>query len=128
MQFIDAKGNKRFPSGGTVQGHYHAIGNYQGTLCIAEGYATAASIHEATGYAVAVAFNAGNLKPVALVLRKKFPEAKLILCADNDRFTPGNPGVAKAREAALAVQGLLAVPKFDDLGPYDYYREGELHG
>jgi putative DNA primase/helicase len=74
-----------------------------------------------------VAFNAGNLKPVALALRKKFPEAKIILCADNDRFTPGNPGVSKAREAALEVNGRLYVPRFEDLGPHDFYREGSRH-
>lgn len=128
LQFIDAEGNKRFLTGGAITGHYFAIGRYQGTLCIAEGYATAATVHQATGHAVAVAFNAGNLKPVALALRSKFPDAKLILCADNDRFTPGNPGVTKAREAALAVGGLLSVPRFSDVGPFDYYMEGERHG
>jgi len=77
---------------------------------------------------VAVAFNAGNLKPVALALRGKFPDAKIILCADNDRFTPGNPGVTKARKAALAVGGRLLVPRFDDIGPYDHYKEGRHRG
>jgi putative DNA primase/helicase len=128
LQFIDAKGNKRFLSGGAITGHYYAIGKYAGTLCIAEGYATAATIHQATGHAVAVAFNAGNLKPVALALRVKFPEARIIVCADNDRFTPGNPGVTKAREAALEVKGYLVVPRFEDIGPYDHYREGGDHG
>jgi putative DNA primase/helicase len=128
LQFIGAEGNKRFLTGGSITSHYYAIGKYQGTLCIAEGYATAATIYEATGHATAVAFNAGNLKAVALSLRCKFPKAKLILCADNDRFTFGNPGVVKAREAALAVGGFLTVPKFKDAGPYDYYRGGGAHG
>ncbi|MGH8579396.1 MAG: toprim domain-containing protein [Gammaproteobacteria bacterium] len=128
LQFIDREGNKRFLFGGAIRGHYHAIGYHRGTLCIAEGYATGAAIHQATGHAVAVAFNAANLKPVAIHLRDKFPDVKIILCADNDRFTPGNPGVAKAREAALAVGGLLLVPRFSDVGPFDYYREGERHG
>jgi putative DNA primase/helicase len=128
LQFIDAEGDKRFLAGGAISSHYHAIGQHSGTLCIAEGYATAATIHQATRHAVAVAFNAGNLKPMALALRKKFPEAKLIICADNDRYTPGNPGVAKARAAAMAVNGCLVVPRFDDLGPFDYYREGSTNG
>jgi putative DNA primase/helicase len=128
LQFIDAEGNKRFLTGGAISGHYHPIGRYLGTLCLAEGYATAATIHQATAHAVAVTFSAGNLKPVALALRGKFPDAKIVLCADNDRFTPGNPGVTKAREAAIAVGGYLTVPRFDDLGPYDYYRGGEANG
>ena len=81
-------------------------------LCVAEGYATGASIHEATRYAVAVAFDAGNLKPVATALRVKFPDLRLILCADDDANTPGNPGLTKATEAAQAVAGLVALPDF----------------
>lgn len=124
LQFIDGEGRKRFLSGGAISGNYHSIGEHKGVLCIGEGYATCATVHQATGHATVVAFFSNNLKPVAISLRRKFPDAKIILTADNDRFTRGNPGVTKAREAALAVQGLLAVPKFDDIGPYDYYREG----
>ncbi len=127
LQFIDGEGRKRFLSGGAISGNYHSIGKYEGTLCIGEGYATCATVHEATGHATAVSFFSNNLKPVAIGLRRKFPDAKIIVCADNDRFTPGNPGVTKACEAARAVQGLLAVPRFDDIGPYDYYGE-EGHG
>jgi putative DNA primase/helicase len=128
LQFIDAEGCKRFLKGGAISSHYHPIGKYQGVLCVVEGYATGATVYQATGHAVAVAFNAVNLRSVAVALRKKFSEAKLIICADNDRFTPGNPGVTKAREAAIAVGGYLTVPRFDDLGPYDYYRRGEANG
>ncbi|MGH8646769.1 MAG: toprim domain-containing protein [Gammaproteobacteria bacterium] len=128
LQFIDGEGNKRFLNGGAISGHYHAIGEYAGTLYIAEGYATAATIHQETGQAVGCAFNAGNLKPVALALRKKFPEAKLIVCADNDSHTPGNPGVAKAKEAARAVRGFLVVPRFENPGPHDHYQGGGAHG
>ncbi len=60
------------------------MGAPQEVLCIAEGYATGASIYEATGYAVAIAFTAGNLMAVARGLRTKFPDKRLILCADND--------------------------------------------
>lgn len=122
LQFIDPAGRKRFLSGGAIQGHYHAIGALQGVLCVCEGYATGATVHESTGYAVAVAFNAGNLKAVALALRGKFPEAKIILCADNDTHTPGNPGLSKAKEAADAVGGYLAYPEDGDFN--DMAREG----
>ncbi|MBC7501456.1 MAG: DUF3987 domain-containing protein [Herminiimonas sp.] len=127
LQFIGADGVKRFLPGGAKKGAYYAIGKPQGTLCIVEGFATGASIHEATGHAVAVAVDAGNLQLVAQALRAKKPELSIILCADNDRFTAtGNTGIRSATEAAQAVSGLLAVPQFQsDVGtPTDF---NDLH-
>ena len=112
VQTIDTEGDKRFMPGGRVTGCYYPIGKPDGVLCIAEGFATGASIHEATGGAVAVAFNAGNLAAVATAMREKFPDIRLVLCADDDHRTPGNPGLTKATEAARAVGGLLAIPDF----------------
>jgi putative DNA primase/helicase len=90
---------------------FFMIGEPTQALCIAEGYATAASIHEATGHAAVVAFNAGNLLPVARALRGKFPDIKIVICADNDAQTSGNPGLTQAKAAAAAVGGFLANPK-----------------
>ena len=114
LQFIGPDGEKRFLTGGRVAGCYFSIGAVKEsqTLCIAEGYATGATIHEATGYPVAVAFSAGNLEPVARALREKFPDLRLIICADDDVATEGNPGVTKATEAARSVGGLVAIPDF----------------
>ena len=112
LQFIGVDGGKKYLTGGRVRGCYFGIGKPEGVLCIAEGFATGASINEATGYAVAVAFDAGNLLSVAKALRDKFPDLRLILCADDDYRTDGNPGMTKATEAALAVGGLVAVPDF----------------
>ena len=56
--------------------------------------------------------NAGNLEPVARALRAKLPDLRLILCADDDAATDGNPGLNRAREAAQAVGALLAIPDF----------------
>jgi putative DNA primase/helicase len=84
LEFIAPNGEKRFLPGGRKAGAYFAIGKPNGTICIAEGFATGASIHECAGYAVAVAFDAGNLKAVALFMRQKFPSARLIVCCDND--------------------------------------------
>jgi hypothetical protein len=127
LQFIGGEGDKRFLTCGRVRGCYFAIGEPDGSLCIAEGFATAASIHEATGCAVAVAFNAGNLLPVALALRAKFPALRLIVCADDDATTPGNPGLTKAREAAHAVGGLLTVPDFGANRPDGATDFNDLH-
>lgn len=112
LQTIAPDGDKRFMPGGRVKGCYHSIGKPAGVLIVCEGYATGASIHQCTGAAVAVAFNAGNLEPVALALRAKYPSLKIIIAADDDHQTDGNPGLIKATAAALAVGGLLAVPTF----------------
>lgn len=105
-------GTKRFKSGTAVTGCYHAIGKPNGKILIAEGYATGTTLHEITGHAVACAFSAGNLKPVAMALREKYPDTVLVICADDDHFTEGNPGLTKTTEAARAVDGLLAIPRF----------------
>jgi putative DNA primase/helicase len=115
VQGIATDGCKRFMPGQRVRGLYLAIGKPFARLVVAEGYATGATIHEETGDAVAVAFNAGNLLPVALALRDKFLRLELIFAADDDWKTPGNPGMTKASEAAAAVGGKVAVPDFTGL-------------
>ena len=111
VQTINAAGMKLFRKDARKTGTYHAIGApVLDVLHIAEGYATAASIHEATLQPVAVAFDCGNLAPVARALRAKYPQARIVLCADNDVHTEGNPGLTKARAAATAISGLLAIP------------------
>ena len=127
LQFIGPEGDKRFLTGGRVSGCYLLIGKPGGSLCIAEGYATGASIHEAAGCAVAVAFNAGNLLLVARTLRAKLPDLRLIVCADDDASTPGNPGLSKAREAAQAVGGWLAAPDFGRNRPDGATDFNDLH-
>ena len=107
LQYIAPDGIKKFFNGGSVSGCYFNIGDLNGAaaLCICEGFATGASIHEATGLPVAVAFNAGNLLPAAKAIRERLPELNLIVCADDDARTPGNPGLTKATAAADAVGG-----------------------
>ncbi|MDP2770901.1 MAG: hypothetical protein Q8O81_13840 [Giesbergeria sp.] len=111
LQFIGADGSKKFLTGGRVAGCYFAMGRPRNALLLCEGYATAATVFAATGEATALAFNAGNLPTVARALRSKFPHIKIVVCADDDAGTPGNPGVTKATEAALAVRGVVAVPR-----------------
>jgi putative DNA primase/helicase len=73
-----------WPAGLVKKGHFHLLGMGGPIMLVAEGYATAASLHEATGLTVAVAFDAGNLQPVAAELRKRYKLAKLLICADDD--------------------------------------------
>lgn len=112
LQFILPDGAKRFKSGTALTGCYHAIGNTTGRILIAEGYATGATLHEITGHAVVCAFTAGNLKPVAEALRQQYPDTVLVICADDDHLTEGNPGLTKAIETAETVSGVLVVPCF----------------
>lgn len=112
LQFIGADGSKRFLTGGRMAGCYFSMGVPVDRLLLCEGYATAASLYRATGWACAVAFNCGNLLAVARALRVKFPRMRIVVCADNDIATPGNPGVTKATEAARAVGGYVATPRF----------------
>lgn len=112
LQYIDPDGNKRFAAGGRIRGCMHLIGKIETVVIIAEGYATAASLHAMTGYPVVTAFNAGNLKAVAMALRERYPKAKIIVAADNDRFSKVNTGILKANEAAKAVGGKVICPRF----------------
>lgn len=122
-QRIDPTGDKRFCPGAPVAGGRFAINWNGGPLLICEGVATGLSLHEATGFTVLCAFSAGNLETVAKMARSQYPERQIILAADNDSKTEArtgkNPGVDEAKAAALAVNGLLAVPEsggdFNDL-------------
>jgi putative DNA primase/helicase len=97
------------PSGG-LAGLFWWIGAKTDTVLICEGWATAATLHEETGHRVYMAFTANNLLAVGCIVREKLPDAEIIFCADNDSQTPGNPGLTKAEEAALEVDGSVAVP------------------
>jgi putative DNA primase/helicase len=115
--------DKLFLKGARKAGTLHLIGMQDAAgelapgpawLLVGEGYATCASVHEATGRPVAVAWDAGNLSHVVRALRGRFPAARLALCADDDRATEArtgkNPGRLKAAEAArLAGKGRALV-------------------
>lgn len=102
-----------WPAGMAMKGHYFILGGSpHRVLLIAEGYATAATLHQATGLPVAVAFNANNLLPVAENLRKRYRSVKILVCADDDYLTDGNPGATSAEAAALAVSGEWILPEF----------------
>jgi len=110
LQLIGPDLVPRLMAGGETVGGYQAIGTPGDLLCIAVDFATAASIHEATGHAVAVAFTAENLEGVATALRRRMPTTMLVICADAGADGKANPTEAIA--AAQAVDGVLAVPDF----------------
>ena len=120
LQRIFPDGTKLNWPGGKVRGLFHIIPG-DNTIVVCEGYATGASIHEATGHTVIVAFNAGNLEPVCRAIRDKNPEATIIVAADNDQWTtrpdgkPTNPGIARAKSAARTITARVVFPEFASL-------------
>lgn len=133
LQIIRGKdrGNKLekqyWPSGMDKVGAYHLIGGIpRGLVLVAEGYATAATLHEATDLPVAVAFDAGSIMPVVAALAQKYRTSKILICADDDYLTPGNPGCEAARLAATAHGAAWCKPEFAEersttkKGPSDF--------
>lgn len=114
LQFIKPDGTKRFLPDGGKKGRYFKIPGAE-AFCIVEGYATGATVHQATGATVYVSFDAGNLKPVALTVRAKHPDSRITICADNDKWTDGNPGVTKAKKAAMEINAKVIIPEFKNL-------------
>jgi len=102
--------NKDFLPFGQLAGLFWWIGSKSETVLIAEGFATAATLHEETSSRVYLAYTAGNLLAVGQTIREKLPNAEIVFCADNDTNTAGNPGLSKATAAAEAVGGSVAVP------------------
>jgi len=101
-QTISNKGRKRFLYQGVVAGGCYPISGDIKTVCVCEGYATGATIREATGYKVLVAFNAGNLEAVTKQAVHLFYSSEIIVCADNDHKTMErigiNPGIKTAKK------------------------------
>lgn len=131
LQFVGAGGAKKFLTDGRIAGCFLTLAEKpDGVLVFCEGYATGASIQEATGFTTVCAMNCGNLLPAAKALREKFPSREIILAADNDQFTDRNPGLLSARQASLAIRAWLAVPEFLDAKtkPTDFNDLHQLEG
>lgn len=137
-----------FPAGLGMSGTWHLIGEHpRELLLVTEGYATGASLHQATGHPVAVVWSANNLLAGCKALRKKYPSCRLLICADDDAVQKcadcgsytsvateicrhcgqphrkQNAGISAAESAALAVGGAWIAPQFHTERPLD--RKGD---
>ncbi|MDJ3595793.1 toprim domain-containing protein, partial [Salmonella enterica] len=110
LQLINSDGLKRTLKGGQVKGACHIIeGKKQAgkRLWIAEGYATALTVHHLTGETVMVALSSVNLLSLASLARQKHPACQIVLAADRDL---NGDGQTKAAAAADACEGVVALP------------------
>ncbi|WP_017162315.1 DUF5710 domain-containing protein, partial [Xanthomonas phaseoli] len=124
VQRIDVDGTKSFEKDGRKAGTFHLIGDLEAAgkngkpqpIGIAEGYATAATVHEATGVPVAVAFDAYNLSAVAAEIAAKFPDRPVVIFGDDDRHRADegkvNVGRDRALEAAREIGAQAVFPQF----------------
>ena len=115
LQFIQPDGQKRFITGTRKAGSWCVL-KPEGippadwdTILIAEGWATAASLHTATGLPVFIAFDCGNLSAVARYIRQQFPAARLLFCADDDAH---GKGLHHAQQAARQTNGMAIIPQW----------------
>lgn len=113
-QAPDRKNTKRFLRGGITKDCYMTIGRNRDKVFICEGYATGCSLYEQTGTSVVVAFNAGNLKGVAIQMRELLPDAEIVIAADNDRDNEVNIGLVKGEAAAARIGASYIYPEFPD--------------
>lgn len=109
--------NKRFLKGGRTAGLFWAWATHwadgrasDGPLVIAEGYGTAAAIHEATGFAVVAAMTVKNLAIVADAMHRMFSSRDIIIAADYDGHLARNIGLETAQEAARRINAAVAIP------------------
>ncbi len=127
-------GDKFFwPKGCRIEGLFYPIGDlvdHETPIVVCEGYATGASIHEATGWPVFVAFNAGNLSPVCEALRSRHRNP-MVIAGDDDFLTTKpvvNPGRTKAFECAKRYTATIAVlPEFKNRGDNSWTDFNDLH-
>ena len=121
MQYIQEDGTKRFAKDARKEGCFHAVDGLDAlarapALVIGEGYATAATLSEALGFATVAAFDSGNLVAVAKALQGRFPDKPIVIAGDDDQHlvdTLGkNPGREKMEQAAVAVGAAKLLPVF----------------
>ncbi|HFW3113003.1 TPA: DUF927 domain-containing protein [Salmonella enterica subsp. diarizonae serovar 61:r:-] len=129
-QTITPEGDKRLVAGTVKKGAFFTVNasdNPQ-TVIIGEGLATVLSVHLMRPDAMAVAaIDAGNLLPVATVMRRKYPDAQIIIAADND-IRPGesNTGKDAAEKAAKSISGWMTLPPGEHKADWNDFHQ--LHG
>ncbi len=121
LQIISPQGEKLFAKHSLTAGGFYQLGhiaNDSAIINITEGYATAATIISLTQQPVFVAFSASNLIAVAQIVRQRYPQNPIVICADNDylnkdgstRPQDKNTGVIHAKKAAAIIHAITRIP------------------
>lgn len=122
LQYIDHAGGKLYHAGGQTTGKYWMLGSMDepGLLYVAEGFATAATIHQATNRPVVAAYSASNLVPVTAALREAYPSQAIVIVADNDK---SGVGQRYAEQAAAKYGARIVMPAMEG-DANDYVQAG----
>ena len=113
LQYIDHDGGKLYHPGGQTGGKFWMVGSLDepGTLFVAEGFATAATIHETTNRPVVVAYSASNLVPITGILREMYGASQdVVIVADNDK---SGVGQRYAEQASAKFGARMVMPPID---------------
>ncbi|UYF78258.1 primase-helicase zinc-binding domain-containing protein [Acinetobacter ursingii] len=117
IQEIHADGFKPYLKGALLNECFYIIGEItqpNQIVCMAEGYATGASIYEATGRTTILSFQSGNTDKVGIAIRTKYPDLQLVYCTDDDSHSePPDAGLKASNKAVAATGGIIVLPKFE---------------
>lgn len=117
LQYIKPDGTKNLKKDAEKTGNYFVVGGElspQRPILYAEGYATAASLHQATGIPVVMTVDAGNMVTVSRNIKALYPDTAHIILGEDDFTKTDNKGLNKAREAAAAIDGTYIIPQFTE--------------
>ena len=121
LQYI-SETEKRYHPGGTTKGCSWTLGEITpGPIFVAEGFATAATVHEVSGRPCVIAYSANNLPIIVGSLRSFYGQTQdIVIVADNDASGVGRN---KADEASAKYGGRIVMPPIEG-DANDYYQIG----
>jgi phage/plasmid primase-like uncharacterized protein/KaiC/GvpD/RAD55 family RecA-like ATPase len=124
LQYIDNEGGKLYHPGGEAGGKFWMVGSLDepGVLYVAEGFATAATIHETTGRPCVATYSASSLVPVTGSLREMFGIGQdIVIVADHDKHGVGQK---YADQASAKFGARVIIPPIEGMDANDYAQAG----
>lgn len=123
LQYIGADSSKQFQAGGKVSGGGWSLGVHEERrpIYIVEGFATGATVHELTDCMVVISYSASNTTSIAKQIRADYPDAPLVVIADNDEH---GVGLKNARQAQAETGCRVVMPDIIGMDANDYHNAG----